>query len=271
MGIELKPKKEKKKIQMPTSFDVLFYYSIILLLFSVSGYLLISQWNAEMQTQIQNREDVLQRLESQGDFQSNRDFVFEQRDLIEDYMAVLTERNLLDGLFIFLENSVHPLAHWDSVRVDLDSGELRLEGSIYDFYALEQQYTILKEFKMDRPVYGWISARDLDLDDDGEPFVPEGVNVSVFNTPSRLNQIEKTTIDSETDVDFLKKIEEMDYMFREDIADRSLIRGDWYEVVTGEEVEVIEEVIIRDISEIDDDLRISFNVDLQMNPLIFKQ
>lgn len=156
MAIHIKPQKEKS-FRLPSSFDVLFYYSIILFLFCLSGYLLISQWNSELHSQIQDREDLLTRLEGEADFNKNQDLVYEYRNKIVNYTYLVWNKTRIKDFFLFLENATHPFSRLESVRIDLEKGTISITGETLNFRTLEQQHSILKNFSMERELIGWIN------------------------------------------------------------------------------------------------------------------
>ncbi len=155
MAIDIKPK-EEKKYKLPDSFNALFYYSIVLLLFSVSAYLLISQWNSEIEAQIDHREEFVENLRGEEEFEERRDFVYDRRNLMNDYLHLYYNKKTLNNFFLFLEESVHPAAHLDTVTLDTEDGEVSVTGYTLDFNTLEQQHTILKEFSFNREIIGWV-------------------------------------------------------------------------------------------------------------------
>lgn len=157
MAIKIKPKK-KRQISLPDSFDILFYYSIVLLFFSISSYLLVTQWNTELRAQISEKEELLEEIEEEAGYQDRQDFIFESQRSIEKFSEVLEERNAAENAFNFLEQMVHPLVLLDTASVDMDNGSISISGFAYSFYVLEQQYSILKDFSITRSFSGWVPA-----------------------------------------------------------------------------------------------------------------
>ncbi len=160
MAINIKPEKEKT-FNLPGSFDVLFYYSIILLLFCLSGYLLISQWNIELQSQIENRRELLDRLGREADFNKNQDLVYEYMAKISDYTYLVWNRAKVDDFFLFLENATHPMSRLESTGINLTTGSITMVGETLNFRTLEQQHSILKNFSMEREIFGWIDKSQI--------------------------------------------------------------------------------------------------------------
>ncbi|MGM0438983.1 MAG: hypothetical protein ACQEP3_00905 [Patescibacteria group bacterium] len=268
MAIDIKPE-NKKSFDLPDSFNVLFYYSIILLLFSISGYLLISQWNSEMQSQIKNREEILVRLQDKEEFNKNKKVIANHKKNIDDYSHLFWNRRDLDNFFLFLENAIHPLAHLNSIDLNAEEGKITLSGSILDFTALEQQYTILKNFKLDREITGWVKMDSVErIDEDKVKF--KNNFVELYQSP--VTQQTRASLEEKDsrEATILQEINSDDYHFDGLGAEGNLIKGDWYEVSVIQNIEPIKEVELAEISETDNELGVNFNINIQVDQNIFK-
>ena len=267
MAIDIKPDK-KKSFDLPSSFNVLFYYSIILFIISLGSYLLVSQWNAEMQAQVGNREEVLQRLEEDEDFQQNREAVFDYKSMIDDYLYLFWNRHDLDDFFAFLENSIHPNARLESVSFSAEDGIINLEGEILNFENLEQQYTILKEFTLEREVVGWVEADNVERMEDEIKF--QSPFQEIYQSPVTKQLRASIETKNNEKAIILKEINSEDYTF-EGLGSRgNLINDDWYEVVAIQEIEPIQEVGLEEISEGSGNLGISFNFNIHIDQELLK-
>ncbi len=266
MAIDIQPKK-KKRFDLPSSFDVLFYYSLVLLLFSVSGYLLLSQWRGELDAQIGHREEVMSRLEENEEYQKNREIVSNHRELLDDYTHLFWERKRIDDFFLLLEEAIHPTAQLTTASMNIDDLTMSIEGNILNFEALEQQYTILKEFETERSVLGWVKEEDIS-EEGGVYTLSESVDV--FRSPAG-GRVRTTVAGREgEEVEVIKRVSEDEYLFESGTAKRGLIEGDWYEVRLKEVIKPIEEVAIDSMSETDERLEISFNFNIKLNETLFK-
>ena len=267
MAIDIQPDK-KKSFDLPSSFNVLFYYSIILLVITLGAYLLVSQWNAEMQAQISNREEVLSRLEDDEDFQRDREEIFDYESVINDYVTLFWERRSLDDFFIFLEHSMHPASRLESISLDAEEGVINLTGEVLNFDTLEQQYTIFKNFDMEREVVGWVDAENVDRVDDEIEF--KNPFEEIYESP--VSRQSRATIETENNerAVVLKEVTSDDYVFDGMGVSGSLVDGDWYEVAAIQKIEPIEEVMLDEISEVDRSLGISFTFNIQVDQKLFK-
>lgn len=160
MAINIQPE-EQKRFELPNSFNVLFYYSIILLLLVLSTYGLLYQWNSKVKSRIATRSNLVSELEKDTKFQENKAIISEHQKLLEDYTSLFLEKNSPDSFFFFLESALHPMAHLKEVAVDVEEKNIRLNGFILNYNALEQQYAILKDFRIERSFWGWIGQEEV--------------------------------------------------------------------------------------------------------------
>ncbi len=266
MPIDIKPKK-RINIKVPSTFNILFYYSIILILFSFVAYLFVSQWHIEMKNQIVDLEEKMEQIGSSREFQEKKNLVFDKRNIINDYSFLFWERDNVRHMFSFLENLVHPLSHLNQVRISTQEGEVSIEGSTLDFYSLEQQYSILKNFSMEKEFFGWVRARDIKELEDGELLI-NGQTIDFYRDP--VTQSSEIKISEKDKIIMVKKITPADYLLEEARVGRSLISEDWYEVVLTKKIEPIKEVTLSNISERpEDDLKISFTFNILVDTIIF--
>ncbi len=268
MAISIKPQKDKK-YELPGSFNILFYYSIIILFFALSAYLLVNRWNENMQEQIQSRESVLQRLEQQSEFQQNKLKVHDYRSKVNNYSDILSARNSVEGFFLFLENSIHPLAHWQEVRLDAEERRIDLEGNALDFDALEQQHSILKNFSMEKEFTGWVDAEDVEEIAE-DRLSTDGRAVSLYNKPTSMGREEVINLRDAEEILILQKISEEDYEPQGLRVDIDLIEGEWYEVLAKKDVSPVDDIELRNVGETDEELRVMFELILTIDPIIFK-
>ncbi len=267
MPIDIKPKK-KINIKAPSTFNILFYYSIILLLFALISYLFLFRWHIEMKNQISDLEYDMEITGSSKDFQENRTFVFNQRRIINDYNFLFWERKNIRHVFSLLENLIHPLSYLNSVNVAVEDNQIRIEGSTLDFDSLEQQYAILKNFSMKKEFFGWVRVRDIEEVDDGNLLINKS-SINLYKDPMNEREI-RITVSRDDNLKMIKKITPQDYLLEEGRVGRSLIAEDWYEVVLKKEISPITDVVLSNISErSDEELRINFNFNISIDPIIF--
>ncbi len=157
MAIEIKEKKRRKIISLPDSISILFYYSILILLLTVGTYFFLRQWNEEIQSEISHMTNLMEDLEEESRFEENQKIVLSRREQIDNYLHAFWSRNDSNKIFSLLEEAVHPMANLDEVSLNLKDETLTINGRAHDFYTVEQQYSILKEFTTKRDFYGWVS------------------------------------------------------------------------------------------------------------------
>ncbi len=265
MAIEIKPEKENRLI-LPSSFNVLFYYSIILLFFSISSYLLISQWSSRLEAEVAKKAEVFERLENQEEFKKNKNLILDHRLKIDNYLFLYNNRVDFDSVFLFLEKMIHPLASIKSVNLKVQEEELMIEGTTLNYDTLEQQYATLKNFEIEREVVGWINAKNVKEEESGDLSLKNKEQVDLYKNPlKRENKITLTSFD----LDFLQEIKADEYSFGR--KNQKITKDDWYEVVAYEKIKPVEEVTLTDINSQEGEFKTGFNFEIKLNPLIFNK
>lgn len=308
MAIDIKTE-EEKKINLPSSFNALFYYSIILLLVTLSGYLLIYQWNLELNQQIEKKEEIIKNLKNNNALKANQKSIFDAKNKIDNYFFLLSNNKSIDQVFLFLENMIHPLASVEEISLSKNDNLLQITGYALDYEVLEEQYTILKNFNMDRNLSGWVfedkikeSESDKLLIDSGalrvykDPIITEKVTNEIESVLNRklennLTQDEQKKLDQELDLAKTKEQQniktviknkegsEVEVLSKPDLSDYNfgkenykMLNKDWYEVVVSQTIEPVKQVeLVKALETDDDDFSVNFKFNIILNPIIFKK
>lgn len=307
MAIDIKPEKEKK-FELPGSFNVLFYYSIVLLLVTLSAYLLISQWSSKLEAQVSKKQEVFKNLKKEENFKKNRNIVLKNKKLLDNYLLLSGEQKEVSNLFLVLEAATHPMVTIDSIMFSQEDGSITLAGKAINYKVVEQQYGVFKNFKLQKDVIGWVPKDSVDVTKEGDLTI-KGNNLKIYNDPiaaeeiieksknlldrqsnPNLSQEERDKISSElsllkskekevvkaitskeiADVELLGKYSPKEYSF--DKGARKLIKNDWYEVKATERIDPISSAKLTSIMEFDakDDFNIEFEFNLIPNPVMFQ-
>lgn len=273
MAIDIKPKKKRKEINIPVTFDILFYFSLILIFFALGSYIFISQWNASLEEELEQKENLLENLSQNSDFEKNREIIESYETNLNNYWRLNRKKNKFGTFFKVIEESVHPLAYFDVIDLDTDDGELRIEGLAYSLEALEQQYKILKEMNVEKEFIGWIRGGQAEEQEDR--LLVRGV-VPVYDNPIIQNEIGEINADLLGEgegfkIDYFQKAIPDTYRLdsvRDDF-ENSLIVNDWYEVVAVEKIKPIERVELTDMSRREGEFEIFFQLMIQINSQVF--
>ncbi|GEM_PF-5672148 len=275
MAIEIKPKKEKK-VKLSSSFNALFYFSIIIFLLSLSSYVFVSQWNREVKARLDEKEQLLENLRAESDFQENRDFIEDYRTKMNNFQNLFWGRNSFSTFFKTLEEAIHPLVFFEVIDIDAVSRELRIDGRAYNLEALEQQYNILKNLKVEREFIGWV--REMQVEEKEEDTLLLRLDqVPVYKNP--VSQDEIGIIDADkfggkenVEINYFQKITPEDYELQSvdrDSTDNFLAHG-WYEVLAIEEIAPFEEVELVEMGRMDGDFEVDFEFNIKVDSVIFK-
>lgn len=269
MAIDIKPKK-KKKVELSDSFNYFFYLSALLFVFSIVSYGFVFQWNNQTKERVESKNYILSELQEQSDFKKNQSFINSYGEDLGIYKALLRDRNTLNSVFEIIEKATHPLTYFETVRIDAEDYELRLEGRALNLEALEQQYRIFKDFETYKDISGWIREGQI-IEERDEGLVIDGP-VTAYDNPVARNEVGMLYPSNDEPVDYLQKInpEMYDLKSVEEEKGERLVVGSWFEIRGEERVNPFESAELRTIRKIDGDFPIEFDFVISLNPKIFK-
>ena len=141
MPIEIAPKKAVTGVSLGT--DILFYFSIALLLIVVGSYLFLSDLERQLQNEILKLTEVVNqeiRAHREDEF-----FLKEQETRIKDFGYLIGAHSDASIFFDYLERVTHPKVWFDSIELDADNLRVSLTGIAESFLVLGQQILALKE------------------------------------------------------------------------------------------------------------------------------
>ncbi|PIP24740.1 MAG: hypothetical protein COX33_00245 [Candidatus Nealsonbacteria bacterium CG23_combo_of_CG06-09_8_20_14_all_36_125] len=141
--MEIIPKPAKK---LPLWQNILFYFSIALLLITISGYFILDHFLKNSEKTIQDLELRLAREETAEEISLEKE-VFSWQKKIGDFSKLIKEHALASNFFIFLEKSCHPEVYFSQVGLKPMNSEAILSGQAENFPVLGQQISILKSKK----------------------------------------------------------------------------------------------------------------------------
>ena len=223
-----------------------------------------------MESQISNREIIMSRLEEDEDYQRNRAIISYHQDVMDDYTHLFWNRQRVDDFFLLLENVIHPTAQLRSTHLNIEDLEMKIEGVILNFEAMEQQYSILKDFKMERDVVGWVEEDSLREDEEDGTFLLNDSSIDLLRSPIGNRVLVTINGKEGEEVSVLQKADPEKYTFTGPGTRRELIENSWYEVRLIETIEPIEEVQIDSMTETEDDLNIRFEFSIKLKENLFK-
>ncbi len=146
MAIQVDNKKQRNKI--PKSVDLLFNFSLILLLLVTGSYFFINFLMA-------NTEEVRKEIEAniekkKGEIPDRENVENIARDyfnLIEDFKLITSNQQSISLVFNPLEEMIHPGVSISSATVNLENNTMQMSGEAENLVAVGQQFQALKSNK----------------------------------------------------------------------------------------------------------------------------
>ena len=139
--VEIIPKPAAK---IPLWLNILFYFSIILLIGLISSYFVFNHFIKKSETALQNLEESLAK-EKTSETQLLEKEILSYQKKIEDVDKLLTEHKLTSKVFEFLEKISHPKIQFSKFDFNLTGSQARVSGVTENFQTLGQQLLLLKK------------------------------------------------------------------------------------------------------------------------------
>ncbi len=138
--VEIIPKKASKKFSWE---DFLFYFSIILLIATVSSFFYFKTSINRTTITIKNLEEEIRKKTPEQRELEERIFTYQEK--INDISTLLADHKPSSKVFAFLEENTHPQV-WFSDFLFMSTGSrVEVSGFVESFEALGQQALIFKE------------------------------------------------------------------------------------------------------------------------------
>lgn len=148
MPIEVVPKKAVTGVSL--GIDILFYFSIALLLIVIGSTMFLSDLERKLQNEILKLTEVVNqeiRAHREDEF-----FLKEQETRIKDFGYLIGAHSDTRNFFNYLEGVTHPKVWFDSIKLDADNSRISLTGIAESFLVLGQQILALEENQIIREV-----------------------------------------------------------------------------------------------------------------------
>jgi methylaspartate ammonia-lyase len=140
MAIEIIPKKAPK---LPSWLNILLYFSLFLLVSSISSYFILAHLQKESEANLANLEKTLTEGRTLQNIALEEE-VFDYQKKISAFSQLISQHLLTSNLFDFLERNCHPEVLFQKFNLDSRTRRLTLSGQTDDFSSLGQQLLILK-------------------------------------------------------------------------------------------------------------------------------
>lgn len=139
--IEIIPKPITKK---PFWLNILFYFSIFLLIGVIAGYFLLNHFLKKEEIILRDLEALLAKEKTPEEIALEKEILKYQKK-IEDVGILLKEHRLTSPIFELLEKNTHPKVSYSNLDFNMAESQLRLKGIAEDFPTLGQQILLLEK------------------------------------------------------------------------------------------------------------------------------
>ena len=139
--MEIIPKKHSKPSK---SLNILLYFSLFLLFFSITIFSIASYLNKRYQEEYINLEQVLERKIPQEEFKLLKEEISTYKEKLKDFSFLLNKQKQSSKVFTAIEEIVHPQVWFSEIDLDLKSKKVTLSGQAQNFEVLGQQFYIIK-------------------------------------------------------------------------------------------------------------------------------
>jgi Tfp pilus assembly protein PilN len=136
----------KQTLRIPKWLDILFYVSLVLLLVSFIGYLVLGQ----LIKSSQNNLDQLNLSLKQGTAQNQEleKSILNYQKKIKDFSSIISNRSSIGSFFELFQGKIHPKVWFNELSLDPLNYKASLNGQTQSFESLGQQMLIFRGDKM---------------------------------------------------------------------------------------------------------------------------
>ena len=124
--------------------DVIFYFTISLLIAVVFCYLIFIVKNNIQRTQIKEEEDKIESVAS-GQQKSDENEVILYQKKIGDFVGLLKNHEFASHAFIFMEQHTLPDVWFERISIDEGNASLQLSGETDNMESLSRQVAVFEK------------------------------------------------------------------------------------------------------------------------------
>jgi len=139
--VEIIPKQIKK---LPSWEKTLMYFTLGLLVVSVSAYFFLNNSITKAETKLQELERTLMEQKTEEEIALEKE-VFGYQAKVEDFSKMLKKHPYSSKILNFFEKACHPKVWFSITRFTIKDYNLSLVGKTTDFLTLEQQLSIFRK------------------------------------------------------------------------------------------------------------------------------
>ena len=134
----------KPAVKLPKWFNVLFYFSLGLLLVVILSFFLVNHSLKESQKTLQDLEEVLVEERTPEKIILEKETLSYQKK-IKDFSQLLNQHLFSSKFFEFIEKISHPRVWFFQVNLNPQTSQLLISGQTESFLTLGQQLSIFAQ------------------------------------------------------------------------------------------------------------------------------
>lgn len=139
--VDIIPKEASKPSRV---LNILFYFGIFLLIFSIIGYFALARFSEKARAEVAALELDLAGIMTAEKISLEKE-ILASEDKINKFSYVIERHLAPSKIFELIQKTTHPQVWFSEFDFNSREGELKLSGETQNFITLEQQILILKE------------------------------------------------------------------------------------------------------------------------------
>lgn len=176
--VDIIPKEVSK---IPTFLNILFYSSIVALVFSLAAFFILNGSLRSSKEKLTELNSNLTATVGDAERISLEKEVFRYQDKINTFATVFKKHKASSNIFDLIQKYTHPNVWFKSFDLNLVTSSLGLTGQAKDFKSLGQQIIVLGQ----ESAFQKVDLFNVSISDDGKV----NFNLSISVDPTILNKI----------------------------------------------------------------------------------
>ncbi len=133
---------------VPKWLNILFYFALILLIFSIIGFFILNNSLKNSKAELTDLESSLLKKETASEKISLEKEILSYQNKIENFSSLTSQHLVSSKFFEIIQKITHPKVWFSTFSLNSREGSVELSGLSRDFESLEQQLLILREEKI---------------------------------------------------------------------------------------------------------------------------
>lgn len=142
MAFEVGTKKEIKEFNWP---NIVFYFSLVLLLISVLSYFVLTYLIENTRSEIEDLDKAINAQKTENN--ELIDYLEGEEEIINDFSKILNEHKFTNQIFDAVEEITHKEVILENFTFEPEKLLLSVSGTVSNFQALGEQLLIFQEEK----------------------------------------------------------------------------------------------------------------------------